>query len=105
METMMTITKTLALATALSLMTLGSGAFAGEGSPDLSGHYPSVNESDPGGSNYGSNVGTRFSEPYYTAPRYTAPREAYGRAYGPSDENTGAVVRQNRYGEQYDESE
>jgi hypothetical protein len=86
-------TKTLALAAALTLTALGSQAFAGEGSPDLSGNYPAVNESDPGGSNYGNTYG-RFSEPYYTAPRamyrgsYATPRD---------DENTGYVVRQNRY--------
>lgn len=95
----MIITKTLALAAALSLTTLGAGAFAGEGSPDLSGNYPSVNESDPGGSNYGGDVGARFAEPYYAAPGF------YGRAYAPSEENTGAVIRQNRYDEQFDEGE
>jgi hypothetical protein len=92
----MKTTKTLALAAALTLTALGSQAFAGEGSPDLSHNSPAVNESDPGGSNYGNTYG-RFSEPYYTQPRamyrdrYATPRE---------DENTGSIVRENRYDEE-----
>lgn len=95
MEIIMKTTQTIALAAALTLTAFGS-AFAGEGSPDLSGNYPAVNESDPGGSNYGNTYG-RFSEPYYTQPRamyrggYATPRD---------DENTGYVVRQNRYDEE-----
>ncbi len=90
----MKTTQTIALAAALTLTALGSQAFAGEGSPDLSNNYPAANESDPGGSNYGNTYG-RFSEPYYTRPRamyrgYATPRE---------DENTGSIVRQNRYEE------
>jgi len=88
----MTNSKTLALAAALTLTTLGSAALAGEGSPDLSYSGPAVNRSDPSGSNYGS----RFSEPYYTVPR-----EAYSRAYAPSQsENTGAIIRRNQYEEE-----
>lgn len=92
----MTTIKTIALAAAVSLTALGTQAFAGEGSPDLSGNSAAVNESDPGGSNYGNTFG-RFDEPYYMAPR-----AMYGGAYARprNDENTGYAVRQNRYDEE-----
>jgi hypothetical protein len=90
----MTTIKAIALAAAFLLTAFGTHAFAGEGSPDLSGNYPGVSESDPGGSNYGNTFG-RFSEPYYTAPR-----AMYGGGLrSRNDENTGAVIRRNRYDE------
>jgi hypothetical protein len=93
----MTMAKTLALAAALTLSTLSTAALAGEGSPDLAN--PSLwNQSDPSGSNYGNNA-YPFNERYPAEPYATMPRGTYGSSVRPGyeDENTGAIIRQNRY--------
>jgi hypothetical protein len=85
-------TTLLALATTLALG-FAPAAMAGEGSPDLARPSYSAHDSDPDGSNYVNEPGGRAFAPY------AAPAQRTVRARR-SDENTGSVIRQNRYDEQ-----
>jgi hypothetical protein len=86
-------TTLLALATTLALAS-ASAAIAGEGSPDLALPSNSAHESDPGGTNYANEP-----DGYSVGPAPGAPGARAARVRR-SDENTGAVVRRNRYEEQ-----